>query len=283
MNKHALMAAVLAATACLSSDTAPESMDVTYEECWTVALLEADARCGKLVVPSVYGAPDGPQRRVAFAVKPPRNGEDNGSNPPVVFLMGGPGFAATYYSVVDGYDESEFDFFHEDRDLVLLDYRSLGQSEPFIDCDFSNMEECARILEESGLEPELRAATIARDVDRLIGALGYESAVLYGESWGSQLALTVMRDVPGRISHVVLDGVLSPEVGVRTTAQAGLAGLNHIASACEGSPECVSALGDVRSKIMQLGERWEPREDAAELLQGLATVSHFPRRAAADP
>jgi pimeloyl-ACP methyl ester carboxylesterase len=264
------------AATCIAVASCAGGALIEDRDCWTPTLLDAGARCGLITVPGSYGDSTRPSRLVAFAIKPPLAGSDAG-NDPVVLLIGGPGLSATYYSEIDGYDDGDLDFLNEDREVILVDYRGLGESEPQADCAPSpDLSECRARLDASGLGPELRSATIVRDIDLLLDALGHQSVILYGESWGTRLALTMMRDVPERISHVILDGAFPPEVGLRDDPVAALASLDYIARTCEESSTCTEALGDVRAKLMTLGERWRDRDEAATLFAGIAAVSHFP-------
>lgn len=275
MASHAPRWPMVVVAACSAVAACAGAGPIEHRDCWTPTLLDAGARCGLLTVPGSHDDPSRPSRQVAFAVKPALDGSATG-NDPVVLLIGGPGLAGTYYSEIDGYDADDLDFLNEDRDVILVDYRGVGESHP-LDCELSDdLADCSAALIASGLAPELRAATFARDVDVLLETLGHDSVVLYGESWGTRLALTIMRDVPGRISHVILDGVFPPEVGLRDDPVAALASLDHIARTCEERDACVRELGDVRAKLMALGERWKDREEAALLFAAIAAVGHFP-------
>jgi len=57
----------------------------------------------------------------------------------------------------------------------------------------------------------------AADVHALIQALGYRQVTLYGASYGTRLALTVMRLFPGGIRSVVLDSVEPPQENAGTS------------------------------------------------------------------
>jgi pimeloyl-ACP methyl ester carboxylesterase len=246
---------------------------VEYRDCWTATLRDAGARCGHIAAPGSYSDSTRASRRVAFAIKPPLAAPVSGSDP-VVFLIGGPGLSATYYSEIDGYDADDLDFLNEDREVILVDYRGLGESGHVNCVPAPGLSDCIAQLNASGLAPELRSSTIVRDIDRLLEALGYQSVVLYGESWGTRLAMTMVREVPERVSHVILDGVL-PHGTVHDPITA-LANLDYLARTCEQNPACTGTLGDVRGKLMTLGERWRDRDRAAELFAGIAAVSHFP-------
>lgn len=260
-----------------SSPVVGHGEPITYTDCWTDALVNADARCGLLQVPADYSDASGPTRQTAFTIVPPLAGADEIAREPVIYLIGGPGLSGTYLSEIDGYSIDDLEFLRRARSVILVDYRGIGRSEPFIDCEFSRtMEECRSALRTTGLGPELRTAIFAKDIDSLLEALDFKSVVLYGESYGTRVALTMMRDVPNRISHVVLDSVFPPEVGMHHDPQSALAGLSRIADVCDANDECTEAFGDLRSKIMDLGERWSDREDAGTLLGGLATTAFFP-------
>ena len=263
---------VIAATSLALASCSGEA-PIEYRDCWTPALLDAGARCGHIVVPGSYSDSTRASRRVAFAIKPPLAAGASGSDP-VLYLIGGPGLSASYYSEIDGYDADGLDFLSEDREVILVDYRGLGES-GHVDCELSpDYADCIARLKASGLASELRSSTIVRDIDRLLETLGYQSVVLYGESWGTRLAMTMVREVPERVSHVVLDGVL-PHGTIHDPITA-LANLDYLARTCEQDPACTGALGDVRAKLMTLGERWRDRDEAAKLFSGVAAVSHFP-------
>lgn len=266
-----------AATPPPPTQAAAHGNPITFTDCWTDALIEAGARCGRLRVPADYSAIAGQTRQTAFAIVPALADAAEKADEPVIYLIGGPGLSGTYLSEIDGYSIDDLEFLRRSRSVILVDYRGIGRSEPFIDCEFSRtMEECRSELQRTGLGPELRSAIFAKDIDSLLQALDFDAVALYGESYGSRVALTMMRDVPDRISHVVLDSVFPPEVGMHHDPQSALAGLSRIADACDASIECTETLGDLRRKIMELGERWSDREDAGSLLGGLATTAFFP-------
>jgi pimeloyl-ACP methyl ester carboxylesterase len=70
--------------------------------------------------------------------------------------------------------------------------------------------------------------------------------VLYGISYGTRLALTVMRDHADGIAAAVLDSVWPPEVGVGIDdAAAFMATLGRIADACRADAACNTRYPDV--------------------------------------
>ena len=138
---------------------------------------------------------------------------------PVIYLAGGPGESAlgrTYWLIDDAR------FIWEERDLILLDQRGVGHSEPRLECpdyhrqkavlrelDLDPDDElqrevgallaCKRTLSEQGIDVNAYTReAIAADVVDVAEAMGYEAFNLFGSSFGTMLALTVMRDFPGQ-------------------------------------------------------------------------------------
>ncbi len=115
------------------------------------------------------------------------------------------------------------------RDLILLDQRGAGYSQPSLRC-FDNttpmellpsahsVRACYDRWVKSGIN--LNAFTTlenAADVHDLIRALGYRQVNLEGVSYGTRLALTVMRLYPADLRSVVLNSVLPPQVNPFTS------------------------------------------------------------------
>jgi pimeloyl-ACP methyl ester carboxylesterase len=100
------------------------------------------------------------------------------------------------------------------RDLILFAQRGAGYSQPSLHCsDNETPKACHDWLVKSGIN--LNAFTTlenAADVDALIKELGYRQVNLDGISYGTRLALTVMRIYPSDLRSVVLDSVIPPQV-----------------------------------------------------------------------
>lgn len=152
---------------------------------------------------------------------------------PVIFLQGGPG--------VDALDMMEYSVLYivkkilYHRDVIVLDQRGVGYSQPSLNCpeleepyyanfaqDLSTVEQdqrftqalksCRDRLMQNGVDlSAYNSAASAADVDDLRRALGYSEWNLYGISYGTRLALTVMRDFPEDVRSVILDAVYPPQ------------------------------------------------------------------------
>ncbi|MEX2570988.1 MAG: alpha/beta fold hydrolase [Gemmatimonadota bacterium] len=150
---------------------------------------------------------------------------------PIFLLAGGPG--SSWIDQVE--NEANFDevqFYRSNADVVLFDQRGAGHSLPNLGCD-----EHVDLPAELPLRIDILAAAIrdkaaacrdrwlaagvdlqayttaenAADVDALRAALGYDRVTLIGGSYGSHLALALMRYFPESIERVVMHGIEGPD------------------------------------------------------------------------
>ncbi len=130
------------------------------------------------------------------------------------------------YVTAANYNSLFFD--HFDHNLIMFDQRGTGYSTPSLDCPelIALQEEsavgtqqtydqaaqtCYNRLVSSGLDLNgFNSLQNAADVADIIHALGYKQMTLYGVSYGTRLALTVMRLYPSVVHAVVLDSVYPP-------------------------------------------------------------------------
>ena len=180
---------------------------------------------------------------------------------PVIYLAGGPGGSATR-STQWFIDRARF--IYDDRDLILFDQRGIGGSKPRLEC--SEFRHANAELRHLDLSPEVKLESLVEalidckktlaaehgvdldaynsmatsdDVVDIASAMGYESFNLYGASYGSLLALTVMRDHPANIRSVVLDGVLPLQVNHFHSIFANQAAtLEELFRQCDADHEC---------------------------------------------
>ena len=230
-----------------------------------------DPTCGYVSVPEDRDRPDGRWIRLAVAVFPARSTENH---PPILYLEGGPGGEA-----LEGIPlvyEQVFSFLNEERTLVVLDQRGVGFSEPSLSCpelldltfdlldedlptdewqarELAVLDGCRERWLEDGVDfGAYNSAASAADVADLRVALGYDEWDLYGLSYGTRLALTVMRDHPEGIRSVVLDSTYPPEVdGVAHILPNASRALDKLFAACESDPLCRSTYGDLESALFQ--------------------------------
>jgi pimeloyl-ACP methyl ester carboxylesterase len=123
---------------------------------------------------------------------------------PLFFLQGGPGDAAIDMTV--RLFSSVFSAFLDQRDLIVIDQRGAGHSEPSLDCPERDLATCRARLARQGINLGSYTTTEnAADINDVRLALGYQRVDLFGCSYGTLLAQAVMRDYPAAVRSAILD------------------------------------------------------------------------------
>jgi pimeloyl-ACP methyl ester carboxylesterase len=114
---------------------------------------------------------------------------------------------------------------------------------------------CARQLMENGVDlTQYTTMASANDVVALVKALGYDDYNLYGVSYGTRLALEVMRGHPeSGLRSVVLDSTYPPEIKTyellsTSTHEVAI----QLFADCERDPECNAAYPDLKTRFIAL-------------------------------
>ncbi|MCD9030653.1 alpha/beta hydrolase [Luteimonas sp. Y-2-2-4F] len=209
-----------------------------------------DAEVAFLEVPRRHRDPDGPRLRLRV-VRLPATGGD-GRAAPVIYLAGGPGGSGV--GAARGPRWPVFDLVRRRADVLLLDQRGTGLSEPPPPCPHVHRFDEARPLDRDealaalqataarcvahwrGLGVDLAAYTTlesAHDIERLRLALGVPRVALWGMSYGTHLALAALRLHGARIDRAVLIGAEGPDDTLKPplSADALLAALSEAAAA----------------------------------------------------
>ncbi|MBK8024493.1 MAG: alpha/beta fold hydrolase [Chloroflexi bacterium] len=111
---------------------------------------------------------------------------------------------------------------------------------------------CVNRLVAQGIQFEAyNSEANAADVLSVIEALGYDRIIYYGESYGAQLGQFVMRDYPGILEAVILDGAnpLSKTSWVQDRAHSFQTVLDNFVALCAERPACTEAYGDLSAVI----------------------------------
>ena len=211
-----------------------------------------DVSCGFLTVPEDRSLSQSPTIRLAVAIfKTPSSHPDPD---PVLVLGGGPGGPqlATTGPLITA---SNLIFVAPDRDFILLDQRGAGYSQPSLSCQANeSLQACHDRLVKEGIN--LNAYTTlesAADVHDLVRALGYQQVNLEGVSYGTRLALTVMRLFPADVRSVVLDSVLPPQVNHFTKIpHAAVRAFDVLFHRCATDPHCNAAYPKLQAIFYQL-------------------------------
>jgi pimeloyl-ACP methyl ester carboxylesterase len=172
-----------------------------------------DVRCGYLTVPEDHSRPQGPTIRLAVAIF--KASYSNPAPDPIIDLQGGPGTQLLAYASSFTPDAIS-SVWTGDRDFIMLDQRGVGYSQPSLGCQANEtLQACHDRLVRQGINlNDFNTIQNAEDVHDLVRALGYHQVNLYGISYSTRLALTVMRLFPSDIRSVVLDSTSPPQVNL---------------------------------------------------------------------
>jgi pimeloyl-ACP methyl ester carboxylesterase len=236
--------------------------------------------CGYLVVPEDRSRPDSPAIRLHLAIF--RSTAPDPAPDPVVHLAGGPGsssLAVAQYLFARGLEAVL-----ERRDLILIDQRGTGFSQPRLDCPerqeltaalldgslapedqqpaiLAAFRSCRAGLAEAGIDlGAYTSADSAADLDDLRRALGYPQINLYAVSYGSRLALTLMRDYPEAVRSAVLDSVYPPQAHLYTSlAPNAQRAFDVFFGYCASDPGCAAAYPDLEGVFYSLVDDFNAR------------------------
>ena len=105
----------------------------------------------------------------------------------------------------------------------------------------------------AGIDPSLAtSAENAADVNDLRLALGYEQWNLFGVSYGTKLALTIMRDYPEGVRSVILDSVYPLQSDLFGELQADFdRALSAMFASCSADPICSAAFPDLEAAFYE--------------------------------
>ncbi len=232
--------------------------------------------CGYVVVPEEHAQPDGATIRVMIAIF--RNREVGGQPEPLIFLAGGPG-SNTLFGAAGGIQDY-LDRALKDRDVILLDQRGMGFSEPSLLCPevdgllvkdvigpmaaankltVEASQQCFERLVDEGVNvAAFNTVESAADVADIAQALGYDKLNIYGGSYGSTLAMTVMRNHPAIIRSVMLQGITPPQVDLMASFAPDFEySLNLLLEACATDTNCNSAFPQLGSMFYAIIERFK--------------------------
>ena len=143
---------------------------------------------------------------------------------PLMFLAGGPGQGAAQMA---GLIQAAFRSVQRTRDIVLVDQRGTGKSNP-LNCrssgeslremsesDEAALERLKACLATLPGDPRLYTTTIAMDdLDDVRAFLGYDKVNLYGGSYGTRAALVYLKRHQEHVRAVVLDGVAPTDMSL---------------------------------------------------------------------
>jgi len=223
---------------------------------------QVDARCGSLIVLEDPSNPESREISLHVAVVPALKRGPEAD--PLFILAGGPGQA-----VIEIFPSIYNTVFrvHEQRDIVLVDQRGTGKSNP-LRClnpedEALEDEEAISLLKDcpQQLDADLRYYTTdiaMQDLDHVRSALGYQSINLYGISYGTRAALVYLKLFPDQVRSIVLDAVVDPAfILYQDTAQDGQQALDLFCGRCKADEVCQATFPNLKSELDAVLQRVE--------------------------
>jgi pimeloyl-ACP methyl ester carboxylesterase len=247
----------------------------TYEkgDCPFAVPLGEHAECGKLTVPEHRSDLNSPKIVLPVAVFKSHSKEPLAD--PIIYLEGGPG-GHTIEDIPNLFHYLAEPFLDQ-RDFVFFDQRGAGLAEPALDCpqmgtfdhttlitDMTDAEytagfvaavqACRDALVAAGADPGLATSSESgSDVEDLRLVLGVQQWNLYGISYGTRLALTIMRDYPAGVRSVILDSTYPPDVDLFSEAPDDLdRSLDKLFADCAVDSHCLNSYPGLEGKFTSL-------------------------------
>ncbi|HUT20706.1 MAG TPA: alpha/beta fold hydrolase, partial [Anaerolineae bacterium] len=251
-------------------------------------------------VPENRADPEGRDIRLAVAIF--RHPDGAPEPDPIIYLEGGPG-GSPLEMRASNFDAYFGPVFAAHRDIIVFDQRGVGFSEPALDCpaftelyldllDYEvdgarltgqevldrKVEAFMACAEELGAVADLSAYNTvanAADVNDLRIALGYEVVNLWGGSYGTRLALGVMRDFPEGLRSVVLDAPYGPEVDLYLSTPGSFdRALTVLTEECAADEACDAAYPDLRTVLFDTVDRLNASPATVEVIYPLTGESY---------
>jgi len=237
--------------------------------------------CGRVKVPEDRSKAGGKMLPLAFAIY---KATSRYSEPdPLVYLQGGPGGSA--FDILSKL-QTTFRPWRDRRDLVIYDQRSAGLSGVSVNCHNAlsrSLVEIARpgskVIIDGIASPELMKTCVAElegqgvplalynttqnalDLPLVVKALGYADYNIYGISYGTKLALEVMRSAPQGVRSVIIDGVAPSWLKLYDLqGQKMDEAIQHVVDQCAAAKACNDAypeLGRIFIETMNKAARGE--------------------------
>lgn len=219
-------------------------------------------RCGTVRVPRNYAHPE--SGTFALSVVIAKSAQQPALPDPVIYISGGPGEPLTVYAAFQAQHP-----YAAQRDLILVDQRGTGRSEPDLCRDLNRrlLDDSIAVLADGTEDAAVRlratysscrdeavrrgidladfgTRTTAEDIDQVRQALGIKRWNVYGESYGTTVAMTLMALHPDTLRSVVLDSVYPPDPMPLQSSIVDAARAAFVA-ACAQDNTCAAATPDL--------------------------------------
>ncbi|MBV8119146.1 MAG: alpha/beta fold hydrolase [Alphaproteobacteria bacterium] len=218
--------------------------------------------CGTIRVPRNYDDPAEGQFKLAVVVV--KSAQQPALPDPVVYISGGPGSPLTIYA-----DQQARTLYAAGRDVILVDQRGTGRSEPKLcpDLDRAFLDAAVAVATDPSGDPlakrravyaACRAEALAHgfdlkdfgtrvtvaDFEWVRRALGIDRWNVYGISYGTTVAMTLVALHPDTVRAAVLDSLYPPDPRPMFSANVADA-LAAFFRYCSGDQACAAGYPDL--------------------------------------
>jgi pimeloyl-ACP methyl ester carboxylesterase len=229
--------------------------------------------CGTVAVPRNYDQPGSGVFKLAVVVV--RSAQQPALPDPVVYISGGPGAPLTKYA-----DYQARHPYARDRDLILVDQRGVGHSEPNLCPDVAGgllgasfavadsitaktkdrrhalFMACRDAAKAQGIDlDDFGTSVTVEDFEQVRRALGIARWDVVGNSYGTTVAMTLMARHPEAIRSAVLDSVYPPDLVLPPWSARIAAARTAFFGMCQQDPACAAAFPDLAGQYRQTLER----------------------------
>src|SRR5687767_12721468 len=179
---------------------------------------------------------------------------------PILPLAGGPGQGAADLAATFG---QRFAPYREERDIILVDQRGTGRSNP-LRCDaplataeltgtlfdHARLPACRHALERTADLTRYTTVDAARDYEAVLDHLGYREVNLIGISYGSRLGLEIARQLPQRVRTLTIEAVAPPTFAWPSLGAADAdKALSTLIDDCAGDTPCRESFPRFRQDV----------------------------------
>ena len=188
---------------------------------------------------------------------------------PLFMLAGGPGDAPSFNAK---FFNETFAKVRLQRDLVLVDLRGTGKSDPLLCPELATPDKdgvlddeilgveaviaCRTRLEKNVDLRQYTTEIAVDDLDEVRQALGYQQINLYGTSYGSRVAQVYMRRHPTALRTVTMKGIVPPSMASPAThALSGEKAWQSVLERCKRDEQCDKAYPNIDEKFRALMKR----------------------------
>ncbi len=231
--------------------------------------------CGRMRLPQDRAKPKGLQVEIPYALI--KSSSPTPKADPLLYIVGGPGGSAlTEFPLTFSW----FRPFRAERDIVIYDQRGTRLATPKLDCspfvsavsagdkrradaripaafrpvddETAALPRCVEQFKRQGIDlTKYDTTTHAQDAADLMKALGYTTYNVYGTSYGTRVALEMMRTGADGLRAAVLDSAYPPQVNAYETQK--ISAPFEIARItlrqCEADSDCNAAFPDLTERF----------------------------------